>query len=136
MLKEFRDFIMRGNIIEFAVGVIMAGAFGLLVNTFVNEVVLPPIGLLLGGVNFSELIINLNGTATSLTAAKEAGNAYIGWGIFVQNVINFLIISAVMFAVLKAYNTASKKKEAAPAAPAADVVLLGEIRDLLKKQNR
>lgn len=135
MLKEFKDFMMKGNVLEFAVAVIMAGAFGAIITALVNDIILPPIGLLLGGQNFSELIIPLSDAAEGLsrTQAIEAGAPYIGWGIFMQMIINFMIIGFVMFMLVRAYNSANppEEEEAGPS----DVDLLTEIRDLLKNQS-
>ena len=134
MVQEFKDFIMKGNVLDFAVAVIMAGAFGAIITAFVNDIVLPPIGLLLGGVNFSELIIPLSDLADGLTRTQaiEAGAPYIGWGIFLQMVINFLIIAFVMFMLVRAYNKASPPEPEAEAGPT-DIELLTEIRDALLK---
>jgi large conductance mechanosensitive channel len=135
MLKEFRDFIMRGNVLDLAVAVIIGGAFGGVINSLVNDVLMPPLGILLGGVDFSDLAIVLK------AAEGETPAVTLGWGKFVQSIINFLIIAFSIFMILKAYNkaaTLAKKKEeeaapAAPAEPAEDIKLLTEIRDLLKK---
>jgi large conductance mechanosensitive channel len=121
MLKEFRDFINRGSVIDLAVAVIIGGAFTAIVNSLVNDIIMPLIGVILGGVDFTAIVITV-------------GNANIGLGNFFQAIINFLIIAWVVFLMVRAINRISKKKEAAPAAPPADVVLLTEIRDLLKQQ--
>ncbi len=135
MLKEFKDFAMKGNVLDMAIGIIMGGAFGKIIDSLVAEVIMPPIGLMLGGLNFKDLFINLKDGAafTSLDAAQKAGAPVIAWGSWVMTVINFVIVAAVMFMLVKAMN-AAKKAEPAPAPPPAPAseVLLGEIRDLLK----
>ena len=122
MLKEFREFINRGNVIDLAVAVIIGGAFTAIVNSLVNDIIMPLVGVLLGGVDFASIVITV-------------GSAEIGVGKFIQAIINFLIIAWVVFLMVRAINRVNKKKEAEPAAPAADVVLLTEIRDLLKNQS-
>lgn len=135
MLKEFREFIARGNVVDLAVGLIMGAAFGAIVNSLVNDIIMPPIGMLLGGVDFSSLLIPLDGkTYASLKAAQDAGVPVIAWGQFLQVVINFLIISVAIFFLVKAVNRIYQQPKPAPAAPPDDVVLLTEIRDLLKAQ--
>lgn len=121
MIKEFRDFIMRGNVLDLAVGIIIGAAFGAIVSSLVNDIIMPPIGYILGGVDFSDLFISLNGTAyPSLAAAKEAGAPTINYGMFINNLINFLIVAFAVFLLVKSVNTAMKrfKKEEAAAAPA------------------
>jgi large conductance mechanosensitive channel len=139
MLKEFKEFAMRGNVIDLAVGVIIGAAFGKIVTSLVNDIIMPPIGILLGGVDFTEMYINLSGGEfASLAAAKEAGAATINYSVFVNTVINFLIVAFAIFLVIKQMNKMKKKEEAKPAAPAApprDEVLLEEIRDLLKAKS-
>jgi large conductance mechanosensitive channel len=106
MLKDFRDFIMRGNVLDLAVAVIIGAAFGKIIASLVNDIIMPPIGLLLGGVDFSSLFIPLNGqTYASLAAAKAAGAPSINYGVFINNVIEFLIIAAAIFLVVRAVNT-------------------------------
>lgn len=136
MLKEFREFIARGNVVDLAVGLIMGAAFGAIVNSLVNDIIMPPIGMLLGGVDFSSLFIPLDGkTYASLKAAQDAGAPVIAWGQFLQVVINFLIISVAIFFLVKAVNRIYQQPKPAPAAPPPeDVALLTEIRDLLKAQ--
>lgn len=135
MLKEFRDFIARGNVIDLAVGLIMGAAFGAITTSLVNDIVMPPIGMALGGVNFADLFIALDGKSyPSLAAAQAAGAPVIAWGNFVLVIINFLVVALVMFFLVKAVNKIYKKEAAAPAAPAEDVKLLTEIRDLLKQR--
>ena len=114
MFKEFRDFVMRGNVLDLAVAVIIGGAFGKIVTSFVNDVLMPPVGLLLGGVDFSNLFFTLDGkTYESLEAAKTAGAATINYGVFLNTVIDFLIVAFVIFLVVRAAN---QMKKPAPAA--------------------
>jgi len=140
MLKEFRNFIMRGNVLDLAIAVIIGAAFGAVITSLVNDIIMPPIGYLLGGVNFADLFIVLGGgDYPSLQAAQDAGAAVIAYGKFLQTLINFLIIAFVIFLIIKSFNkmaTSRKKEEAAaaPAEPPAEVILLTEIRDLLKKR--
>ncbi|MCC7435682.1 MAG: large conductance mechanosensitive channel protein MscL [Methanoregulaceae archaeon] len=135
MLKEFREFIQRGNVMDLAVGVIIGGAFGKIVTSVVDDMLMPLISLLMGKVDFSNKFIPLAGqTATNLADAKKEG-AVLGWGLFVNNVIVFVITAFAVFMMVKAVNKLRREKPAepeVPPAPAEDVVLLGEIRDLLK----
>ncbi len=118
MLKEFREFIARGNVVDLAVGVIIGGAFGAIVTSLVNDIIMPPIGLLLHGVNFKDLFISLTGQAyPSLQAAQAAGAPTINYGNFINNIIDFLIVAAVIFLLVKGIN--SLKRPAPAAAPAA-----------------
>jgi large conductance mechanosensitive channel len=135
MIKEFKDFIARGNVMDMAVGIIMGAAFTAIVNSMVGDMIMPVIGMLTSGVDFADKFIALDGQAyVSLKAAKDAGVSVISYGVFINAVINFLIISFVVFMLVKGVNKIKKQAETAPAAPPADVVLLGEIRDLLKKK--
>lgn len=138
MLKEFRDFIMKGNLLELATAVIIAGAFGAVVTSFTNDIIMPPIGLALGGVDFRELAVTLQAATLNAdgTVAKEA--VQLRYGAFVQTVIDFLIISFVIFMMIRTYNRMQKPQEVAPAAPAGPTQeeLLAEIRDLLKAQQK
>jgi len=114
MLKEFRDFVMRGNVLDLAVAVIIGGAFGKIVTSFVNDVIMPPIGLLLGGVDFTNLFIALDGkTYDTLETAKAAGAATINYGVFLNTVIDFIIVALVIFLIIK---SASKMQKPTPAA--------------------
>jgi large conductance mechanosensitive channel len=123
MLKEFREFISRGSVLDLAVAVIIGGAFGAIITSLVNDMIMPIIGVLMGGVDFTGLGITV-------------GGATILYGNFIQAIINFLVIAAALFLVIKAANSVSKKKEAAPPPPpTTEEKLLGEIRDLLKAQN-
>lgn len=137
MLKEFRDFAMRGNVLDMAIGVIIGGAFGKIVSSLVSDVLMPPIGLLMGKVDFSSLFLNLSGTPQpSLAAAKAAGAPTLNYGVFLQSVFDFIIIAFAIFMLVKQVNRF--KKEAPPAAPAPpagptnEEKLLMEIRDALK----
>ena len=138
MLKEFKDFIAKGNVIDLAVAVIIGGAFGAIVSSFVNDIVMPPIGLLLGGVDFASLFLDLSGEGyATLAAAQEAGAATINYGLFLNTVINFLIVAFVVFIVIRQINAMKKVEEEAPAAPpepTTEEKLLAEIRDLLAKR--
>lgn len=135
MLKEFKEFIMKGNLLDLAVAVIIAGAFGAVVTSFTNDIVMPPIGMLLGGVDFSDLAVTLkDAVVENDKVVSEA--VQLRYGMFVQKIIDFLIIAAVIFMVVKAYNKMQKPQPAeAPAPPPGPTAeqLLAEIRDLLKK---
>ncbi|MDG2539256.1 large-conductance mechanosensitive channel protein MscL [Dyella jiangningensis] len=135
MLKEFKEFAMRGNVIDLAVGVVIGGAFGKIVTSLVDQIIMPPIGLLTGGIDFSQMKWVLKPADNSDPAHKIAEVA-IGYGTFINTLIQFIIIAFAIFLVVKAINKLSRRQEAAPAAPPADVVLLTEIRDLLKSQNQ
>lgn len=136
MLKEFRDFAMRGSLLDMAVGIIIGTAFGGLVNSMVNDLLMPVVGAVTGGIDFSNFFVNLSGPQdeyTTLTAAKEAGAATFNWGLFFNLLINFLIVAFAMFLLIKAMNKAVRQAPPTPAAPPRSEVLLEEIRDLLKK---
>ena len=136
MLNEFKAFAMRGNVVDMAVGIIIGAAFGKIVSSFVNDVVMPPIGMLLGNVDFSNLFINLSGAEyASLAMAEEAGAAVIKYGFFINTVLDFVIVAFVIFMVIKGMNKMKKEEEAKPAAPpepSAEEKLLTEIRDALQ----
>jgi len=118
MLKEFKDFAMRGNVVDMAVGIIIGAAFGKIVSSLVNDIIMPPIGVLLGGVDFSEIFINLSGaTYDSLTAAQEAGAATINVGVFINTVLDFIIVAFAIFMVIRAMNKLKRKEEAPAPAP-------------------
>lgn len=141
MFKEFREFAMRGNVLDLAVGVIIGGAFGKIVTSLVNDIIMPIIGFLLGGrINFIDFFVVLNGaTYANLQEAKDAGAPVFAYGAFITTVIDFIIVAFVIFLLVKAANNLRKKQEAAPPAPAAlskEAQLLSEIRDLLQKQSR
>ena len=138
MLKEFRDFAMRGNVVDMAVGIIVGGAFGVIAKTLVSDILMPPIGLLLGGVDFSNLFLVLKEGAqtaapyATLTDAQAAGAVTLNWGVFLNTVVNFVVVAFAIFMVVKAINTAKRQEAAAPPAPPEEVVLLREIRDSLR----
>ena len=130
MLKDFKAFIIRGNVVDMAVGIIIGAAFGKIVSSIVNDIIMPPIGLLIGGVNFTDLKVVLK--AATETAPAVTWN----YGNFLQVCLDFLIVAFAVFLLIKAINAAKKKEEASPSAPPAppkQEVLLTEIRDLLKK---
>lgn len=138
LFKEFKQFAMRGNVLDMAIGIMMGAAFGKIISSLVSDVLMPPIGKLLGNVNFSNLFIVLGeGDFPSVEAAKEAGVATVNYGIFINTVIDFVIVAFVIFLFVKGINAMKKKEEAAPAAPpepSLEQKLLAEIRDLLKKR--
>ncbi len=140
-MKEFREFAMKGNMMDLAVGIILGAAFGAIVASLVKDVLMPPIGLALGGLDFSNLFVVLKpgagGAQTYHTVdeAAKAGAVTLNWGLFVNTIINFLIVAVAMFFVVKSLNRLKKKEEAAPAAPPQVEVLLTEIRDLLKQRS-
>jgi len=130
IVSEFKEFAVKGNMVDLAVGVIIGGAFGKIVASLVENVLMPPIGMLLGGVDFSSLAITLK------AGAGEVKPVMLKYGLFLNSMVDFLIIAFVLFMVIKGINAMKRKKEEAPAAPApppAQEVLLTEIRDLLKK---
>ena len=134
MFKEFKEFIARGNVFDMAVGIVMGAAFTAIVNSAVADLVMPIVGVLTSGVDFGDKFIALNGEAyANIAAAKAAGAPIITYGVFINAVINFLIVSFVIFMLIKQVNRLKKQEAAAPETPPADVVLLSEIRDLLKK---
>jgi large conductance mechanosensitive channel len=135
MIQEFKEFIQRGNVVDLAVAVVIGGAFGKIIASFVEDVLMPPIGLMLGGADFSNLFINLSGKDfATIAAAKAAGAPTLNYGVFLNNVINFLIIAFAIFLVVKAINKLQKPVAAPPPpGPTKDQQLLTEIRDLLKK---
>ena len=137
-IKEFKEFAVKGNVMDMAVGVIIGGAFGKIVTSLVNDVLMPLIGKLTGGVSFVDLFVNLGeGNYTTLAAAKEAGAAVFAYGQFIQNIIDFIIIAFCIFLMIKGMNKLNRKKEEpAPEAPAGPTQeeLLAEIRDLLKNK--
>ena len=140
MLKEFKEFAIKGNMLDMAVGIIVGAAFGTVVQSLVKDVIMPPIGLLLGGVDFTNLFLTASqgdvaGPYATLTAAQEAGAVTINYGVFVNAIISFLIVGFAVFLLVRSFNKLKRAEEAAPAAPpapSAQETLLGEIRDLLK----
>ena len=135
MMKEFRDFAMRGNVVDLAIGIILGVAFTAIVNSLVNDILMPPIGLLLGGVDFSNFLVTLKGTAyPTLAAAKAAGATTINYGVFINAVIKFIIVAFAVFILVKQINRLKKEEPKAPATPAPTQTetLLTDIRDLLR----
>jgi large conductance mechanosensitive channel len=137
MLKEFKEFAMKGNVLDLAIGVIIGGAFGTIVSSLVNDVIMPIIGAISGGLDFSNFFLGLSSSvdATTLEAAREQG-AVLAYGSFITAVVNFTIIAFVLFLVVRGINRMKRKEEAKPAEEASvprEQVLLEEIRDLLKK---
>lgn len=138
MFKEFREFAIRGNVVDMAVGIIIGTAFGKIVTSLVNDIIMPPIGLLLGNVDFTQLYINLSGTAyPSLAEAQAAGAATMNYGLFINTVIDFVIVAFAIFLVVRGINRMRRQAEEAPAEaprPSAEVQLLTEIRDSLRSR--
>lgn len=134
MFAEFRKFAIRGSVVDLAVGVVIGAAFTAIVNSLVKDVIMPPIGLLLGGIDFSNLFVVLKGThATTLKAAQDAGAVTINYGQFFNAIVNFLIIAFVLFLVLRQLNKMMATKEPPPPPPE-ELAVLREIRDLLKER--
>ena len=142
MLKEFREFAVKGNMLDMAVGIIIGAAFGTIIQSLVKDILMPPIGLALGGVDFADLFMTLSsgdptGPYATLAAAKEAGAVTINYGIFINALISFLIVAFSVFMVVKSFNRLKREEEAveeappAPPEPSAEEKLLAEIRDLL-----
>ena len=136
-IQEFKAFAMKGNVMDMAVGVIIGGAFGKIVTSLVNDVLMPLVSLATGGIDFTNLFVNLSGSDKyeTLAAAQEAGASVLAYGQFIQNIVDFLIVAFCIFLMLKGINKMNQKKEEAPAPapePSAEEKLLGEIRDLLK----
>mgnify|MGYP001813198086 FL=1 len=142
MLKEFKEFAAKGNMLDMAVGIVIGAAFATIITSLVNDIVMPPIGMALGGVDFAEFYAILQqgdpaGPYATLAAAKEAGAVTMNWGIFINALISFLIVAFALFIVIKGFNKMKAEEEAAPEAPpepSAEETLLAEIRDLLKAQ--
>jgi large conductance mechanosensitive channel len=142
MLKEFRDFALKGNVVDLAVGIVIGAAFGAIVNSLVTDIVMPLVGLLTGGVDFSQRFIILRagsapGPYATLAAAKAAGAVTLNLGLFINVIVNFLIVAWALFIVVKAMNAARRTKEAAPPpppGPTREEQLLTEIRDLLQRR--
>jgi len=133
MLEEFKKFVLRGNVLDMAVGIIIGAAFKDVVTAFTEGLMMPPIGMLVGGVDFSSLFFTLSGGSyESLAAAQEAGAAVITIGSFLNTVIDFAIVAFAIFLLVRAVNRLQKKQDEAPAPPPAQEVLLAEIRDLLR----
>jgi large conductance mechanosensitive channel len=143
MFKEFKDFAMRGNVVDMAVGIVIGAAFGAIVASFVGDVLMPIVGTLLGGVDSSNYFLVLKqgvtapGPYPTLAAVKAAGGVAVGYGVLINTIVNFLIVAFALFMVIKAMNAAKKKEEAAPTvppAPSKEEKLLTEIRDLLARR--
>ena len=142
MLEEFKKFAVKGNMLDMAVGIIIGAAFGTIIQSLVNDVLMPPIGMLLGGVDFTDLFLTISqgspeGPYATLAAAQEAGAVTINYGVFVNSLVSFLIIAFSVFMVVRSFNKLKAKEEEKPAAPAEapkGIGLLTEIRDLLKSQ--
>lgn len=118
MLNEFKKFVMRGSVVDLAVGIVIGGAFGAIIASLVNDIIMPPIGMLLGKVNFANLFVALDGSSyESLEAAKAVGAATLNYGVFINTIINFLIVALAIFFVVKGVNKLSAKKAEAPADP-------------------
>jgi len=143
VLKEFKEFAVKGNMLDMAVGIIIGAAFGTIVSSLVNDVLMPPLGMLLGGADFSDLFITLSAGAApgpyeTLAMAKEAGAVTLNYGVFINAIISFLIVAFAVFFVVRGFNRLKKKEEvkeeapSAPPEPSAEEKLLAEIRDLLK----
>ena len=140
MLKEFREFAMKGNVLDMAVGIIIGGAFGTIVSSFVADVMMPPLGLLMGGLDFRDMFVTLKdgakaaGPYASLADAKAAGANTLNYGVFINAVVSFLIVAFAVFMLVRAMNNLRKAEAAAPPpGPTPDQALLAEIRDLLMK---
>lgn len=136
LFQEFKEFAMRGNVVDLAVGLVIGAAFGAIVNSLVNDIIMPPIGLIMGNIDFSNLFVNMSGQEyPSLAAARAAGAPVIAYGAFINVVINFIIVAFAIFLVVKGMNQLRRKQEAAPEetpVPPRQETLLEEIRDLLK----
>ena len=134
--REFQEFALRGNVVDLAIGIIIGVAFGAVVNSLVEDVIMPPLGLIIGNVDFADLFINLSGQDyVSLAAAREAGAPVIAYGAFINVVINFVVVALAVFLLVKGMNRLRRKQEQAPeelAVPPRQEVLLEEIRDILK----
>jgi len=138
MLDEFKSFAMRGNVVDMAVGIIIGGAFGKIISSFVSDIIMPPIGMLMGNVDFSQLFVNLSDTTyETLALAQEAGAPTINYGAFINTVLDFVIIAFAIFMVIRGMNNMKKKEEEKPAEPekpSEEVQLLTDIRDALKNR--
>ncbi len=138
MFKEFKEFAMKGSLVDMATGIIIGAAFGTVVTSLVDDILMPPIGMMMGGVDFSNLFVVIKEGATSapyatVEAAANAGAVTVNYGMFINNIISFIVVALAIFFVIKAVNKAKRAEEEAPAEPPANEVLLAEIRDLLKK---
>lgn len=140
LIQEFKEFAVKGNALDLAVGVVLGGAFGRIVTSLVDDILMPPIGLALGGVDFSDLFVNLgDGNYQSLAEAKAAGAPTLNYGNFLQGIIDFLLVALALFLIIRVLNRLRRRREEAPAVPAApaeEVLLLREIRDSLQVRPR
>jgi len=145
VFKEFKEFAVKGNMLDMAVGIIIGAAFGTIIKSLVDDVLMPPIGMLMGGVDFTDLFFTISaaadgGTYSTLAAAKEAGAVTVNYGVFINSLISFLIVAFSVFMVVRAFNKLKREEDAAPEEPpappepTAEETLLTEIRDLLKAQ--
>ncbi len=137
IINEFKAFAMRGNVVDMAVGIIIGGAFGKIVSSVVADLIMPPIGLMMGGVNFTDLKLKLKDAVVDPLSGKVTEAVTLNYGKFLQTTVDFIIVAFAIFLMIKAMNTLKKKEETKPAAPPAppqDVLLLTEIRDLLRKK--
>ena len=137
-LEEFKSFAMRGNVVDLAIGVVIGASFGKIVTSLVNDIIMPPIGKLLGGVDFANLFLTLGGDSyDTLAAAQEAGAVTWNYGLFINTILNFIIVAFAIFILIKQMNKLTKKKEdepKEPPKPSKEELLLTEIRDILKQQ--
>jgi large conductance mechanosensitive channel len=138
MFNEFKKFAMRGNVIDLAVGVVIGAAFGAIVSSLVKDIIMPPIGWAMGGIDFSNFFLTLKGpVVATLTEAQKAGAVTVNYGVFINAIVNFLIVALALFLLIRGINRLQTKPPESPAAappPPEDVVLLREIRDLLKSR--
>ena len=135
MFKDFKTFLLKGNVLDMAVAFMFGAAFATVVKSLVNNIVMPPIGMMMADVDFTNLFIALDGkTYETLAALEEAGAPAIKYGMFINDAIGFVLLGFVIFMLVRSISKMQKKEEAKPAAPAADIVLLTEIRDLMKKK--
>jgi large conductance mechanosensitive channel len=137
MIQEFKTFAMRGNVLDMAVGIIIGGAFGKIVTSLVNDILMPPLGLLLGKMDFSQMALTIKPAVVDAAGAVTTPAVTVGYGLFINAIINFIIVAFAIFLLIKAVNTAHKKPAPAPAAPPAptkEEQLLAEIRDILKQK--
>jgi len=136
-IKEFKDFAMKGNVVDMAVGIIIGGAFGKIVSSIVNDIIMPPIGLLMGGVNFTDLKLTMKAAQLDAVTGKVTEAVTLNYGQFLQTTVDFLIVAFAIFLMIKAMNALKKKEEvkpAAPPAPSKEEMLLTDIRDLLRER--
>lgn len=135
MLKEFRDFAMKGNVLDMAIGIIIGAAFGKIVSSFVADIMMPPLGMLMGKVDFTNWFVSLTGgDYTTLAQARAAGAVTLNYGVFLNSVLDFIIVAFAIFLLVKQVNRLKREAPAAPAEPPAQEKLLAEIRDLLAKR--